>query len=766
MAEERPIASNRLPGPPGQGFPAAASMTSKEAMGILRRHTFLIFFLTILGVAAGGAGWYLLHKYIPKYTATTYIQILPPVEKDPMDIVAPQVQKDILYGHRQSIANLLKQQSTLQDLLDRPKVQETNWFRRYANFDEDGNINNISQCIAKSYRYLQRHLSAYAHRDAEFVEVSMTCRDAREAADIVNEMVGLFIKRQGSIERGKVNDELQVLEDQRDRVKGDLVAAEMGLVDVRKRWGITDLAMPAGRNFQHTITLKLNELELEKNNLELGIGQLSADISNLDDLATGPITEQVQIAIERDAVLVTLAQQLAFQEAQLSAKLTKFGENHRDVLQMREQIEEIKKRRELRKVEIGELTRRANLANARDGLRVLQKRFGLLEEKRQEAVAQKKDLDLARVQYEQRLKIRDERIVMLDLIKEQVEKLKMLHDSPDTPKVQGIGEAPEPLEMAFSRQWYIWFPGGTMLGLMLGVGLAFLIEMANDLVRTPSDVARYLHIPLLGVIPDASEDNQVRRIELCHTVHLAPYSVTSESYRRCRTNLKLSGTAESLKSLLVSSGMAGDGNTSVAVNLAATFVAADKKVLLIDANFRQPKLERLFPKIQTDILEDKLGAEGYDFGLSSVLTKQCGFQEAIRPGGIEGLDIIDCGPLPANPAELLGSPRMEELLSRQRNNYDHIIIDGPPVLLVSDAKALARLVDTTVLVINAATTSRGAARRTIREFKEVNAKIIGCVLFAVRSMKGGYFNEQFKSYRKYEKKAKKARKAALAAGLT
>jgi Mrp family chromosome partitioning ATPase len=109
---------------------------------------------------------------------------------------------------------------------------------------------------------------------------------------------------------------------------------------------------------------------------------------------------------------------------------------------------------------------------------------------------------------------------------------------------------------------------------------------------------------------------------------------------------------------------------------------------------------------------------------------------------------------------------MEELLSRQRNNYDHIIIDGPPVLLVSDAKALARLVDTTVLVINAATTSRGAARRTIREFKEVNAKIIGCVLFAVRSMKGGYFNEQFKLYRKYEKKAKKARKAALAAGLT
>ena len=766
MAEEKPIASNRMPRPPGQGFPAAASMTPKETVGILRRHIFLIFFLIMLGVAAGGAGWYLLHKYIPRYTATTYIQVLPPVEKDPMDIVAPQVQKDILYGHRQSIANLLKQQSTLQDLLDRPKVRQTNWFRRYAKFDEDGDINNISQCIAKSYRYLQRRFRAYAPRDADFFEISMTCSRDEESARIVNEMLELFLYQKRTVERGEVSDRLIETEKRREGVEQELRLAEKGLVDVRESWGITDLAMPAGRNFQHTITLKLNDLELEKNNLELGIRQLSADIANLKDLATGPITEQIQYAVERDAVVITLAQQLAFQEAQLSAKLTKFGENHRDVLQMREQIEEIKKRRELRKVEIGELTRRANLANARDGLHVLQERFELLEQQRHEAEAQKKDLDLARVQYEQRLKIRDERIVMLDLIKEQVEKLKMLHDSPETPKVQAVGLAPIPLEMVFSRQWYLWFLGGTMLGFMFGVGLAFLVEMTNDLVRTPSDVAKYLHIPLLGVIPDASEDSQVRRIELCHTVRLAPYSVTSESYRRCRTNLKLSGTVKSLKTLLVSSGMAGDGKTSVAVNLAATFVSADKKVLLIDANFRQPKLERLFPKIQTDILEDKLEAEGFDFGLSSVLMKQCGFQEAIRPGGIEGLDIIDCGPLPANPAELLGSPRMEELLGRQRKNYDHIIIDGPPVLLVSDAKVLARLVDTTVLVINAAATSRGAAQRTIREFKEVNAKIIGCVLFAARSMKGGYFNEQFKSYRKYEKKAKKARKAALAAGLT
>jgi capsular exopolysaccharide synthesis family protein len=752
MSEERPIASNRITRPAGSRPPAAASMTPKEALGILRRHIFLIIFLTILGVVISGVGWFLLHKYIPKYTATTYIEVLPPIEKDPMDIAAPQVQKDILYGHRQSIANLLKQQSTLQDLLESNVVRDTMWFER-----RDGSNR-------KAVKYLDKYFRAYAHRDAKFVEVSMTCRDAREAADIVNEMVRLFISRQRTEERKKVYDELVMLEDRRDRVQAELNDADKSLEDVRERWGITDLAMPVGRNSQHTITLRLNNLVLEKDGLELAISQLSADIANLKDLATGPITVQIEFAIERDSVMITLAQQLVFLEAQLSGALTKFGENHRVVLRTREQIDEIRKRRELRKVEIANQTSKANLENARDGLHVLRERFEQLEILRQETEAKKIELDNARVQYEQRLKIRDERIAMLDLIKEQVEKLKMVYDAPETPKVQAVGLAPKPLEMVFSRQWYLWFPGGTMLGFMFSIGLAFLVELANDLVRTPSDVAKFLHIPLLGVIPDASEDSQVRRIELMSVVRLAPYSVISESYRRCRTNLKLSGTADSLKTLLVSSGMAGDGKTSVAVNLATTFVAADKKVLLIDANFRQPSLQRLFPKIKTDMLEDKLEAEGFDFGLSSVLMNQCGYKEAVRPGGIEGLDIIDCGPLPANPAELLGSPRMEELLAEQRKNYDHIIIDGPPVLLVSDAKALARLVDTTVLVFNAAVTSRGAAQRTIREFKEVNAKIVGCVLFAARAMKGGYFQEQFRSYRKYEKKAKKARKAALAAG--
>jgi capsular exopolysaccharide synthesis family protein len=185
----------------------------------------------------------------------------------------------------------------------------------------------------------------------------------------------------------------------------------------------------------------------------------------------------------------------------------------------------------------------------------------------------------------------------------------------------------------------------------------------------------------------------------------------------------------------------------VAVNLAASFVAENKKVLLIDANFRRPDLETIFTMQKA---EDEQGRQS-EFGLSSLLMGLCSYEDAKRSNVIEGLDIIVSGPLPSNPAELLGSYRMEQLIKDRRKNYDYIIVDGPPVLLVSDAKILAKIVDGTLLVLNAASTRRGAAQRTIHELETIDATIVGCVLFAVRALKGGYFQEQFRSYQEYQK---------------
>lgn len=742
MVEQKQTAVNKMVGSPAflrkqeGGMQAIVALTPKEIFGILRRHILLIVSLTVLGFIVGGVSWYLSYKYLPEYTATTFIGVLPPIEKDPMAIVGGQVAKDIQYGNRMSMAALINQQSTLQKLIDRNKIQETKWFKQF------GEVREIS--IGKAFDDLQKHFSAYALRDGDYIVISMTCGDAAESALIVNEMVDLFIASQRSTKKGDIAEKMARLQDQKDNIQKDLDTAERALGEVRDRWGITGLEDYENQSYQPTETVKLSNLEIQQNDLAQQISQIQSDMESLQQLSVGPVGVQVENQIEGDPILVMLAQQLALQEVELAARLTKFGENHREVHRTQETIDEIKEKRRIRQAEIAEQTRQANLKNAQSTLVGYQKRYAELERLRQEAIAKQKELDLARIQYKQRAGIRDERKQMLDSVKAQLEKLKIMLEDPETPKVQFVGAAPVPLNVS-SPKLEFYLPGGTVLGFVLGIGLTFLIELLNDLVRTPSDVNRYLHIPLLGLIPDADEDAQVRDIDLCHVVRQAPYSIISESYRRLRTNLKLSGSAESLKVLLVASGMAGDGKTSVAVNLASTFIAENKKVLLIDANFWQPALYTIFPR---EAVETEGQAE---FGLSTLLVGRCGYQQVIRPGGIEGLSVIDSGPLPSNPAELLGGAQMKQLIEQQRENYDYIIVDGPPILLVSAAKILAKLVDGTILVFNAAATRRGAAQRTISELKEVDAAIVGCVLFGIKVLKGGYFQEQFKSYQEYQK---------------
>ena len=715
--------------------PAVTALTPKDVFGILRRHVFLIISLTILGLVIGGAGFYLLKKYSPKYTAQTFIEVLPPVETDPMTISSNQVDREIQYGYRVSMASLITQQSTLQSLVDRPRIQDTEWFRSF------GEVRGES--IVKAVDDLRRHFSAVAQRDGAYISVSMVCNSAEESALIVNEMVDLFLASQRTSKKGDISERLVQLQNQRDDIQRDIDTAERALADVRRRWNLTDLEEAQGQRFQHTITQKLNNLEIEQNNLMLEMRQVQASVGNAAEMAQGAITEQVENMIESDPTVVMLTQRIATQEMDRAALLTKFGPNHRIVRQLQNLIEETREKRSIRRKEIAEQTRKGNLQRSQDYLVVLQEKYAELERLRQEAEAKQNDLDLARVQYQQRASIRDERKDMLDSIKEQIEKLKILLVDPESPKVQFVGSAPIPLEMS-SPRWEFYLPGGTMFGFMLGIGFAFLIELLNDIMRTPRDVSRYLNIPLLGNIPDANQDDQVEDVDLYHVVRQAPYSIVSESYRRLRTNLKLSGPSESLKVLLVTSGAAGDGKTSVAVNLAMTFVAENKKVLLIDANFWQPALRNIFPRA-----EEK--PEQADFGLSNLLTGRCDYMQVVRSGGVDGLYLIDSGSLPPNPAELLGEVQMKQLIEQQKANYDYIIIDGPPLLLVSVTKILAKFADGTVLVFNAAATKRGAAQRAVKELKEVDADLIGCVLFGVKAMKGGYFHEQFKSYQKYQK---------------
>jgi capsular exopolysaccharide synthesis family protein len=185
--------------------------------------------------------------------------------------------------------------------------------------------------------------------------------------------------------------------------------------------------------------------------------------------------------------------------------------------------------------------------------------------------------------------------------------------------------------------------------------------------------------------------------------------------------------------------------------MASTLVTENHRVLYIDANFRRPISSKVF-----SMPSEGNGKSHADFGLSNYLLGQCSDpKDIVRSSGMEGLDIIDSGPLPPNPAEVLGSTTMKNLLNTFRDSYDYILIDGP-ALLVSDAKSLASLAEGTLVVFNATHTRKGEAQRALRELKDIQASVVGTVLLGVETLKGGYFGELYRAYQQYQQVPQKA----------
>jgi len=704
-------------------------ITPKEILDILRRHVLLICILTFLGTVTGTGLWFVLVRVAPKYTARTYIEVLSPGQTDPTIIGSPVANKDVAYEFRFSKAALIKQQNMLQELIRRDAIRETKWFKGF-----EDNVLNVMNDLNKS-------MGATADKNSNYILISMTCGNPQEAALIVNQMVDLFVKSQQSTAEAGTSAKLSELNQQENELRGKLQNLNNSLADIRRSTGETQLGAGTEYNFVHTITQKLSSLEIEKIKLEADIEQIRTSVASYEERKT--TDEIVQRNTENDSVVIGLIQRIAGLEAELARKMTNLGENHREVQQIREVLRQTIAEKEARSNAKAQQIRDSDVTTAKDQFAMLTNRLAKLEELRAKTENDQRDLDNTKAEYGRIISDREETRNKLFATQEQISKYNLIKGDADTSKVRAVGLAPPPLSIS-SPVLIIYAPAGTFLGFLLGLGFAFLTEFLNELLRTPKDVMRYVSVPLLGMVTHKDLDSNTRKADMWTIVRQLPFSMMSECYRQFRTNLKVSVNAESQRVILVTSGNAEEGRTTVAANMAATFTAEGNKVLLIDANFRRPSLSKIFPAFSEQIGE----TQKKENGLSSYLIGKCGIEEIIRPTGLTDTDVIDSGALPKNPAEMLGGKRMHELLEFAKQHYDRVIIDGPP-MLVSDAKSLAAQADGTVLVFNTAITKRGTAQRIVRELKEINTNILGAVLIGVRVLKGGYFGEMIESYREY-----------------
>lgn len=208
--------------------------------------------------------------------------------------------------------------------------------------------------------------------------------------------------------------------------------------------------------------------------------------------------------------------------------------------------------------------------------------------------------------------------------------------------------------------------------------------------------------------------------------HYQPKSPVAEQYRTIRTNIQYAALQSQLRTIVVTSTGPGEGKSTTVANLAVVMAQQGKKVLLIDADMRKPTAHFTFRQANR-------------VGLTNVLTKQTSLEAAVAQSDVENLDILTSGPVPPNPAELLGSSLMDSLLNEVTNKYDIVLIDTPPVIAVTDAQILSNKCDGAVLVIGSGKTIIDEAKKAKELLEHANAKLLGVVLNRKEQKQSQYY---------------------------
>jgi len=297
------------------------------------------------------------------------------------------------------------------------------------------------------------------------------------------------------------------------------------------------------------------------------------------------------------------------------------------------------------------------------------------------------------------------------------------------------------------------------LSIGMGVGLALFLEYLDDTVHSTQEVERLLHLPALAVIPSVGAERRRPVLSGITTLqkqngngngnghgellmNIDGRSPLAESYRHLRTSVLLSTAGRAPKSLLITSSLPGEGKTTTAVNTAISLAQTGASVVIIDADMRRPRLQHIFNVDMNDGLSTVLSSDASEADMLAM----------VETDEASGLSVMSSGPIPPNPAELLGSDQMRRLMTALQAHYTHVIVDSPPISSFTDGVLISTMVDGVLLVVHGGKSSRHIVRRSKQLLNDVGAKVLGVVLNNVNLQSHDYYYYQSYYGRKYYEK--------------
>ncbi len=568
----------------------------------------------------------------------------------------------------------------------------------------------------QAYRILRSKLDLDEVRNTDLLQISVFDTDPQEAADIANKIVAVYQQKRVEEEKEILNRAVETMNEEVTKEDRKVEDAAREVARIRDEEHIIDLNPEGMEDSLTAANSNVVKQEGEVNDAETTVATLTAKLQQIETLKGDDLMRMMPTLNIQDPTIQKILPN--YQEAVANEALllnSGLGENHPKVKALRA-TKAVYVRQLEQQVESVRDALERNLKSAQATRDELKKRLGTINEEQLASKNLSANYTRAKNAYIKEKNLRDgvrlraQTQTMEMAMPRQAVSIKQVAEPPSTPARPRVA-----LNLAL----------GALVGLVLGIGLAFFIEYLDTSVKTMEDVETLLDVPVLAIIP--------QNVRLLHRE--SGDTPDAEAYRILRTNIEFNRRGPDANTVSFVSGGPGEGKSTTLANLAFICAQGGYSTLIVDADLRRPVQHELFDK------EKK-------FGLTNYLTTDIALEEVIFPTSVPNLWILPSGVLPADAVGILNSQRMSDLIADLKTRYDIIFFDSPPMLGVSDASVLASEVDQTIIVVQHRRFPRAMLTRVKQAILGVGGNLLGVVLNNVdlRHDQNYYYYTSYNTY--------------------
>ena len=734
-------------------------VTLQDYLRILYRGRWII---TVAFIAVLSSTIFFTLRATPIYEVATTLMIDTGKSKTGLDMFS-----FASIGQRETVINnqveILKSRRLTEDVVE--ELRKKGYDQTFYLFGAKGsNHNDEPLTLNQIVKALRASVEISPRRDTELINIKVQAPDPTEATVIANTITAVYRRRNLSRSREEIKQLKDFLVEQVNAKEDELRRSEQALRDFQEAHQVVALDTETDQLVEQLADFEARYAEAQTN---LGAAQ-----TRLNYLRSQYAQQLGKLHNDMLHVSSPFLEELRGKLAELEATHARFvaknySDDHPQLIELQDQIDNIKKKM---KEEVQTLIEQglsvSNPMGYSQGL--LEQIYDLtveLEADSSQASAFRSIVD----EYTQKLRTLPEKSLQLArlkrnfrmnekiylMMKEKLEEAKISEVS-EIGNVHIVDPAKEP-ETPIKPRKKLNVILGALVGLGLGVGVAFLLEYMDTSLKTIEDIEKQVGLPVLTWIPNIrvngkkknarsqrkrrhhtgtkGDQDEVMHIEERLITHIDPKSPVSESYRTLRTNIQFAKVDQPPRALLITSATPKEGKSTTVANLSIAMAQMGSNTLLVDTDLRRPVLHAVFEQEREP-------------GLTNLLVDQLEMDTALRTTGIPNLTLLPCGMIPPNPSELLGSDKMKALVDEMRARFDVILFDCPPSIAVTDAAVLAKNVDAIVMVILAGQTNREAALRGKSLLEGIGTKILGVVLNNV-DIEGGYGSYYYPYYYYY-----------------